>query len=119
MMLIVHLVSWVWLILMVTAGLTRHSIKAANRYLILSRLGYLLIIISGVYLSTKTFSGAWLLTSLKAILGIGTIGLIEVAFARKQESRLAPQLLSLMIGGLVLTTICGFSLHYLLMGQWF
>ena len=119
MLLTIHLISWVWLIIMVSCGLTRQSIKAANRYLILSRLGYLLLIISGVYLSTKTFGGAWLLTLLKGILGIGTIGLIEVAFARKQESRLSPQLLGLLSAGLILTIVCGFSLHYLLAGHWF
>jgi len=119
MILSIHLGSWLWLLVMVIAGLTRHSVKATNRYLILSRLGYLLLIISGVYLSTKTFSGAWLLTLLKGIIGIGTIGLIEIAFARKQESRLSPQLLSLLSAGLILTIVCGFSLHYLLAGHWF
>ncbi|BDZ30667.1 DUF1516 family protein [Lactiplantibacillus sp. WILCCON 0030] len=117
MILSIHLGSWLWLFVMVALGLTRHSVKATNRYLILSRLGYLLLIVSGVYLSTKTFSTAWLLTGLKGVLGIGSIGLIEVAFARKQESRLSPQLLALLIAGLILTVICGVSLHYLLSGH--
>lgn len=119
MILSIHLISWLWLLIMVIAGLTRHSVKATNRYLILGRLGYLLLIISGVYLSTKTFSAAWGLTILKGLLGIGTIGLIEIAFARKQESRLSPQLIALLVAGLVLTVACGFGLHYLLAGQLF
>lgn len=119
MILSIHLGSWLWLLVMVIAGLTRHSVKATNRYLILSRIGYLLLIISGVYLSTKTFGAAWALTVLKAVLGIGTIGLIEIAFARKQESRLSPQLISLLVAGVLLTVICGFGLHYLLAGRLF
>ncbi|MFC6180052.1 DUF1516 family protein [Lactiplantibacillus daowaiensis] len=119
MVLPVHILSWLWLMLMVILGLTRQTAKSANRYLILSRLGYLALIITGVYLSTKTFTGAWLLTSLKALLGLGTIGLIEVAFARRQESRLTPRLVSLLVVGIVLTVAVGWGLHWTLTGQWF
>ena len=30
-----HIFGWLWLMVTVTLGLSRHSIKAANRYLIL------------------------------------------------------------------------------------
>jgi len=118
MLLTIHLISWVWLIIMVSCGLTRQSIKAANRYLILSRLGYLALIITGVYLSTKTFQAAPLLTIVKAVCGVGTIGLIEIAFARWQESHLTGKLVSLLVGGVVLTVMIGFGLHVMLTGHW-
>ncbi|AVK62818.1 hypothetical protein C5Z26_01195 [Lactobacillus sp. CBA3606] len=117
MFLWIHLLSWLWLVIMVSFGLTRHSVKLANRYLILSRLGYLLLIISGVYLATKTVGQAWALTLLKSVLGIGSIGLIEVAFARKQESHLSRQLITVLVSSLLLTLLCGVGLHWLLTGQ--
>lgn len=118
MFLYLHIGGWLWLTLMVAGGLTRNSVKAANRFLILSRLGYLLLIITGVYLSTKTFGGNWWLTLLKAVCGIGTIGLIEVAFARKQESHLTGKLLTLLTLGIVITVVCGAWLHVSLTGSW-
>lgn len=118
MFLFIHIGGWIWLMIMLALGLTRNSVKATNRYLILSRLGYLLLIITGVYLSTKTFTGNWWLTLIKAVLGIGTIGLIEIAFARKQESHLTAQLLWLMTAGIILTVICGALLHWNLTGNW-
>lgn len=117
MYLLGHIIGWLWLMLTVAIGLSRHSVKSANRFLILSRIGYLLIIITGVALAIRTLSGNWWLTLLKVILGLGTIGLIEVAFARKQESHLNSGLVTLLICGTLLTIICGIGLHWQLTGN--
>jgi len=116
MALILHLISWVWLWLMVGLGLTRRSIKITNRYLILSRLGYLSLIITGVFLSTKTLGLAPELTLAKAVVGITTIGLVEMAFARWQESHLTLRLVSLLIIAAIVTL--GFSLALHLISGW-
>lgn len=117
MYLLGHIIGWLWLMLTVAIGLSRHSVKSANRFLILSRIGYLLIIITGVALAIRTLSGNWWLTLLKVILGLGTIGLIVVAFARKQESHLNSGLVTLLVCGTLLTIICGISLHWQLTGN--
>jgi hypothetical protein len=117
MYLLGHIIGWLWLMLTVAIGLSRHSVKSANRFLILSRIGYLLIIITGVALAIRTLSGNWWLTLLKVILGLGTIGLIEVAFARKQESHLNSGLVTLLVCGTLLTIICGIGLHWQLTGN--
>ena len=117
MYLLGHIIGWLWLMLTVAVGLSRHSVKSANRFLILSRIGYLLIIITGVALAIRTLSGNWWLTLLKVILGLGTIGLIEVAFARKQESHLNSGLVTLLVCGTLLTIICGIGLHWQLTGN--
>ena len=117
MYLLGHFIGWLWLMLTVAIGLSRHSVKSANRFLILSRIGYLLIIITGVALAIRTLSGNWWLTLLKVILGLGTIGLIEVAFARKQESHLNSGLVTLLVCGTLLTIICGIGLHWQLTGN--
>ena len=117
MYLLGHIIGWLWLMLTVAIGLSRHSVKSANRFLILSRIGYLLIIITGVALAIRTLSGNWWLTLLKVILGLGTIVLIEVAFARKQESHLNSGLVTLLVCGTLLTIICGIGLHWQLTGN--
>lgn len=117
MYLLGHIIGWLWLMLTLAIGLSRHSVKSANRFLILSRIGYLLIIITGVALAIRTLSGNWWLTLLKVILGLGTIGLIEVAFARKQESHLNSGLVTLLVCGTLLTIICGIGLHWQLTGN--
>ena len=117
MYLLGHIIGWLWLMLTVAIGLSRHSVKSANRFLILSRIGYLLIIITGVALAIRTLSGNWWLTLLKVILGLGTIGFIEVAFARKQESHLNSGLVTLLVCGTLLTIICGIGLHWQLTGN--
>ena len=117
MYLLGHIIGWLWLMLTVAIGLSRHSVKSANRFLILSRIGYLLIIITGVALAIRTLSGNWWLTLLKVILSLGTIGLIEVAFARKQESHLNSGLVTLLVCGTLLTIICGIGLHWQLTGN--
>lgn len=117
MYLLGHIIGWLWLMLTVAIGLSRHSVKSANRFLILSRIGYLLIIITGAALAIRTLSGNWWLTLLKVILGLGTIGLIEVAFARKQESHLNSGLVTLLVCGTLLTIICGIGLHWQLTGN--
>lgn len=117
MYLLGHIIGWLWLMLTVAIGLSRHSVKSANRFLILSRIGYLLIIITGVALAIRTLSGNWWLTLLKVILGLGTIGLIEVAFARKQESHLNSGLVTLLVCDTLLTIICGIGLHWQLTGN--
>lgn len=119
MFLWLHIGGWIWLALMVTLGLTRRAIKSANRYLILSRLGYLLLIITGVYLAAHTFATNWWLTLLKAGLGLATIGLTEVAFARQQESHLTGCLRVLLVAGFILTAGCGIGLHLIVSGHWF
>lgn len=105
LVLFLHVLSGVWLLLMVGLGLTRQFAKSANRYLILSRLGYLAFIITGVYLSTRSLTTATGLTILKAGCSLVTIGLIELAFARQQDSHLTPKLITLLVSGIVLTLL--------------
>lgn len=99
-----HFWTWIILTFLVIDGLTRHSEKRATQFLILARLAYLVMIISGVILSIRTFSHAPLLISLKFILGIGTIALIEISFGRKME-RNTPHLVYWILGVVALITI--------------
>ncbi|MDT6980310.1 DUF1516 family protein [Levilactobacillus zymae] len=85
MWLALHFWTWVVLTLSVLLGLTRHAEKRVTQFLLLARCAYLIMIISGVVLSIRTFGHNPFLVSLKFALGIGTIALIEISFGRKME----------------------------------
>lgn len=99
-----HFWTWIVLTFLVIGGLTRHSEKRATQFLILARIAYLVMIISGVVLSIRTFGHAPLLISLKFLLGIGTIALIEINFGRKME-RDTPHLIYWILGIVALITV--------------
>ncbi|AKP65475.1 hypothetical protein FC99_GL000193 [Levilactobacillus koreensis JCM 16448] len=104
MWLALHFWTWIVLTVLVIGGLTRHSEKRATQFLILARIAYLIMIISGVVLSIRTFSHAPLLISLKFLLGIGTIALIEIGFGRKME-RSASHIIYWILGIVALITV--------------
>lgn len=99
-----HFWTWIILAILVVVGLTRHSEKRATQCLILARIAYIIMIISGVVLSIRTFNHAPLLISLKFLLGIGTIALIEISFGRKME-RTTHHLIYWLLGIVALLTI--------------
>jgi len=104
MWLTLHFWTWIVLTVLVIGGLTRHSEKRATQFLILARIAYLVMIISGVVLSIRTFSHAPLLISLKFLLGIGTIALIEIGFGRKME-RSTSHIIYWILGIVALITV--------------
>lgn len=105
MWLALHFWTWVVLTIAVLLGLTRHSEKRVTQFLLLARCAYLVMIISGVVLSIRTFGHAPLLISLKFALGIVTIALIEVSFGRKIE-RDTPHFIYWVMGIVGLVTVC-------------
>jgi len=104
MWLALHFWTWIILTILVIVGLTRHSEKRVTQFLLLARLAYLVMIISGVVLSIRTFGHAPLLISLKFALGIATIALIEISFGRKME-RDTPHLIYWILGIVALITV--------------
>lgn len=108
MWLALHFWTWIVLTILVIGGLTRHSEKRITQFLLLARCAYLIMIISGVVLSIRTFTHSPLLIGLKFLLGIGTIALIEISFGRKMER--ATSHLSYWILGIVALITIGLGL---------
>lgn len=104
MWLALHFWTWIVLTILVILGLTRHSEKRVTQFLLIARIAYLVMIISGVVLSIRTFVHAPILISLKFILGIATIALIEISFGRKME-RDTPHLIYWILGIVSLITV--------------
>ncbi|GKT03749.1 DUF1516 family protein [Furfurilactobacillus entadae] len=106
-----HLWGAIFLLITVIAGLASKTEKRIKVWLMWSRVLYMIMIISGVIEAARTFSHAPLLTIIKGLFGIILIGLIEIVFARKQETHVTTTLYWLLGAGFLLTIILGVSLH--------
>ncbi|AQW20669.1 hypothetical protein PL11_001440 [Lentilactobacillus curieae] len=102
----IHLIAWIVLAVIVIIAL---SSKNNNIFplAMTARVIYLVAIISGVVLLLNAWKYAPLLASVKAVLGIGLLGLIEIAFAKKQTSKLSKPLLFSTIGCCILLGFFG------------
>lgn len=107
MWLLIHLISFILLVPITIIGLTRSEEKRIAQWLILDRALYILILISGVVLLIRTFQYGPVIMSIKALLGLAVIALIEIAFGRKQERSLSPILVWILAIVLVVTASLG------------
>lgn len=89
MWLSIYFVSLLLLIPVTIIGLNRNSEKRISQLLIWDRVVYLTMATATVVLMIRTFHHAPLLVSLKGLLAILIIVIIEVAFGRKQEHSLS------------------------------
>ncbi|WP_461244437.1 DUF1516 family protein [Secundilactobacillus muriivasis] len=107
MWLLIHFISLILLIPFTIIGLSRHSEKRIAQFLILNRLVYLSLLISGVVLVIRTFQHAPMLVSFKALLEVFVVILIELTFGRKQERSLSKRWLTGFMILVLLTAALG------------
>lgn len=84
----IHLISFVLLAIVTVIGLTRSEKKQITTWLMIDRVLYILILISGAILIIRAFQYGPVIMTIKGLLGLAVIALIEIVFARKQEGRL-------------------------------
>ncbi|MFC6254766.1 DUF1516 family protein [Secundilactobacillus hailunensis] len=89
MWLSIYFASLILLIPITIIGLSRTSEKHISQFLILDRIVYLIMATGMVVLMIRTFHHAPLLVSLKGILAVLVIIIIEMAFGHKQEHSLS------------------------------
>ena len=77
---------------------------------LVTRVCYLVSIVSGIVLMRFAFARNPLLTVVKILIAIGLIGLIEIAFAGKKDHRLSKPIVWSTLAALVLVTVAGFAL---------
>ncbi|KZL35860.1 DUF1516 family protein [Secundilactobacillus collinoides] len=112
MWLAIHSVSFVFLILCTIIGLNRTSEKRISQFLIVDRIIYLVIIISGIILLIRTFQHAPVLVGLREALELLLIVAIELAFGRKQERSLSTRLVVVLTVLILLIAGLGWWLAY-------
>ncbi|GAX02454.1 hypothetical protein IWT140_00050 [Secundilactobacillus pentosiphilus] len=89
MWLTIYFMSLILLIPVTIIGLNRKSEKKIAQWLIIDRLMYLLMACATVILMIRTFNHSPLLVSLKGVLAVIIILIIEIAFGHKQERSLS------------------------------
>lgn len=104
-----HLVSWA--VLIIAAGIALFSkTRQFLLWTMITRVCYLVSIVSGIVLMRFAFTRNPLLTVVKILIAIGLIGLIEIAFAGKKDHRLSKPIVWSTLAALVLVTVAGFAL---------
>ncbi|RWZ61779.1 DUF1516 family protein [Lacticaseibacillus paracasei] len=104
-----HLVSWA--VLIIAAGIALFSkTRQFMLWTMITRVCYLVSIVSGIVLMRFAFTRNPLLTVVKILIAIGLIDLIEIAFASKKDHRLSKPIVWSTLAALVLVTVAGFAL---------
>lgn len=112
MWLLIHLVSFFMLIPVTIIGLTRKKEKLIAQWLIIDRFIYIVILISGIILVIRNFHYSPILISIKALLGLSVIALIEITFGHKQERIMTTDLIWTLVIIVLLTISFGFWISW-------
>ncbi|WP_137597743.1 DUF1516 family protein [Paucilactobacillus kaifaensis] len=107
---LIHLGTILLLVVTVITGLTAKSQKRIKKWMILSRIFYLLLLVTGGVILFFVFPTAPLIATLKFILAICLVILIEVSFAQKQERKMTFTLSAILSLFFILTFACGYYL---------
>ncbi|WP_010624487.1 DUF1516 family protein [Companilactobacillus versmoldensis] len=103
-----HLITWIVMTIMVLLALFTNSLTKV--YEMITRLGYIVIIVTGIFLFPHAWQSEPTLLIIKVILAILLIALIEIAFARKNSGRLTVQAVWAVIVFIIVVAIVGFAL---------
>nr|WP_040227782.1 YisL family protein [Bhargavaea cecembensis] len=106
-----HIFTWVvGIILFVIAAVMAKGSKGRKIAHMILRLFYILIIITGAFLFFKWSSSDAMLYGIKFLMGIVTIGLMEMTLIRQNKNKPATVMVVLFIISLLVTMFLGFKL---------
>lgn len=106
-----HIFTWVvGIILFVIAAVMAKGSKGRKITHMILRLFYILIIITGAFLFFKWSSSDAMLYGIKFLMGIVTIGLMEMTLIRQNKNKPATVMVVLFIISLLVTMFLGFKL---------
>jgi len=105
----IHLITWIILLLVLAMALFTDA-KHRTPFVMIARVGYVVMIVSGYLLTTVAFNRNPALTVLKLLLAFGFIGLAEISFAHAGKLTVSPKWRWLVLGCCVLVGLVGFLL---------
>ncbi|MBZ3777305.1 YisL family protein [Lentilactobacillus otakiensis] len=105
----IHLISWILLIISTVLAFILKN-KSSIVFQMITRVLYIPILISGFMLALYRVPREPVLGSLKVILGLAVIALLEIGFARKNHKNLAANILWTLGIVFVLTSLLGLVL---------
>lgn len=103
-----HLITWMVMAIMILLALFTNS--HTKIYEMITRVGYLVIIATGIKLAIKAWSVEPMLLIVKIIVALVFIALAEIAFARKAQKTISKSLIWAVIVFCIVTALIGFAL---------
>lgn len=108
---LIHLISAIILVLLAFGLQFARSNKQISTIMVINRILYVILIVTGIRLAIWTFSAHAILTIIKFLFAISLIGMIEMLGARKIQSALTFKNYLPVILLFLIVFILGFSLH--------
>lgn len=103
-----HLITWLVMAVMILLVLFTNS--NTKIYEMITRVGYIVIIATGIKLGLHAWSVEPTLLIVKVIIALIFIGLVEISFARKEQKTLNKTLVWAVIIFCIVTALIGFAL---------
>jgi len=103
-----HLITWLVMDVMILLVLFTNS--NTKIYEMITLVGYIVIIATGIKLGLHAWSVEPTLLIVKVIIALIFIGLVEIAFARKEQKTLNKTLVWAVIIFCIVTALIGFAL---------
>ncbi|WP_259596405.1 DUF1516 family protein, partial [Clostridium botulinum] len=103
-----YLVTWIVMAIMILLALFTN--KNTKIYEMITRVGYLIIIATGIKLAIRAWSVEPTLLIVKIIVALIFIALVEIAFARKEQKTINESLIWAVIIFCIVTALIGFAL---------
>ena len=103
-----HLITWIIIAIIVLLALFTNS--NTKIYEMITRVGYIVIIATGIKLGLRAWSVEPTLLIVKIIIALLFIVLVEMAFARKEQKTLNKTLVWAVIVFCIVTALLGFAL---------
>ena len=100
-----HLITWIVMAIMILLALFTNS--HTKIYEMITRVGYIVIIITGIKLAIRAWSVEPMLLIVKIIVALIFIALVEIAFAQKTINK---SLIWAVIIFCIVTALIGFAL---------
>ncbi|WP_099973978.1 MULTISPECIES: DUF1516 family protein [Lactobacillaceae] len=104
-----HLITWVVIAVLVAIVLLGNS-KYDRIYQMIVRLGYLVSIISGLMLFEYGWHRDPIFTTLKIVVALAFIALVEIGFARKKNGQLSNSTIYTVFAFCIVVGVLGFIL---------
>ena len=103
-----HLITWIVMAIMILLALFTNS--HTKVYEMITRVGYLVIIATGIKLALRAWSVEPTLLIIKIIIALIFIALTEIAFARKSQKTINKSLIWAVVVFCLVTALIGFAL---------
>lgn len=103
-----HLITWIVITIMILLALFTN--KNTKVYEMITRVGYLVIIGTGIKLGIRAWSVEPTLLIVKVIVALIFIALVEMAFARKSQKTLSKPLIWAVVVFCIVVALLGFAL---------